>query len=273
MKGKSVFTEAEINKLRELIKIRNRTNSSQQKAMRGKMRAIGFYGKDDWGIVDLQISDLEDLIKDRKIKIADSKATLLNKDNEIQNIRHSLGEHSEKTYDTEIKTKSTTVGSNSKTSFDPISNSDTAILILGTMPGDKSLELGEYYGHPSNRFWKVVSTITNNGLPFSYCDKKTLLLKSKIGIWDVAHNANRKGSLDSAIKDETPNDLTAFISRHKELKVIGFNGKKAEKLYDKYFFRRQGIEYISLPSTSPANAGISFDELCKKWQQIFIKVK
>ena len=67
------------------------------------------------------------------------------------------------------------------------------------MPGDKSLEIGEYYGHSRNRFWKIISTITNNDLPLIYSDKKELLLKSKIGIWDVAQKANRKGSLDSAI--------------------------------------------------------------------------
>lgn len=158
-----------------------------------------------------------------------------------------------------------------KTSFDPISNSDTTILILGTMPGDKSLELGEYYGHPRNRFWKIISTITDNNLPLTYSDKKTLLLKTKIGIWDVAHKANRKGSLDSAIEDEEPNDLDSFIARHKNLKVIGFNGTKSQALFDKYFDRKKDIKYISLPSTSPANTGIDFDNICKQWRQLLIK--
>jgi hypoxanthine-DNA glycosylase len=158
-----------------------------------------------------------------------------------------------------------------KTSFDPISNDETTILVLGTMPGDKSLELGEYYGHPRNRFWKIISTITNNELPFTYSDKKGLLLKSKIGIWDVAHKAKRKGSLDSAIEDEEPNDLDDFIARHKNLKVIGFNGTKSEVLFDKYFDRKSSLKYISLPSTSPANTGIDFDNICKLWRQILTK--
>lgn len=158
-----------------------------------------------------------------------------------------------------------------KTSFPPISNAETTILILGTMPGDKSLELGEYYGHARNRFWKIISTITNNDLPLAYSGKKELLLKSGIAVWDVAHKANRKGSLDSAIKDEEPNDLDNFITRHKHLKIIGFNGKKSETLFDKYFERRNGIKYISLPSTSPANAGIDFDNICKLWRQILNK--
>jgi hypoxanthine-DNA glycosylase len=155
-----------------------------------------------------------------------------------------------------------------KTSFDPISNSNTTILILGSLPGDKSLELGEYYGHPSNRFWKIIAHITDNELPLTYSAKTQLLLKTNIGVWDIAHQANRKGSLDSAIHDEEPNDLDSFIARHKHLKVVGFNGKKAEALFDKYFNRKTGIKYISLPSTSPANAGINFDNICEVWRQI-----
>lgn len=157
---------------------------------------------------------------------------------------------------------------NSKSSFEPISNVETTILILGTLPGDKSLELGEYYGHPRNRFWKVISTITNNEIPLTYSDKKRLLLKSKIGIWDVAHKADRKGSLDSAIEYEEPNDLENFIAQHKSLKIIVFNGKKSEVLFNKYFNRKNNLEYISLPSTSPANTGIDFDEICKLWRQL-----
>ena len=158
-----------------------------------------------------------------------------------------------------------------KTSFNPISNLDTCVLILGTMPGDKSLELNEYYGHSRNKFWKIISTITDNDLPVTYPEKKTLLHKAKIGIWDVAHKANRKGSLDNAIQDEEPNDLNSFISKYKNLKIIGFNGTKAEALFDKYFTRQTEIKYISLPSASPANTGIDFDSICKVWRQILKK--
>lgn len=164
--------------------------------------------------------------------------------------------------------KTNSILKHTKTSFAPISNSDTTILILGTMPGDKSIELGEYYGHSRNKFWKVISTITENDLPESYNDKKTLLLKTRIGIWDVAHNAIRKGSLDSAIENEQPNEIIDFIKIHHNLKLIGFNGTKSQALYDKYFEREFGIKYILLPSTSPANTGIDFDGICRKWKQI-----
>ena len=155
-----------------------------------------------------------------------------------------------------------------KQSFDPIVDPKTTILILGTMPSDKSLALAEYYGNPRNRFWKIIATITNNELPLTYSDKKELLKKTGIGVWDVVHKASRKGSLDSAIENEEPNDLDSFIATHKNIKVIGFNGAKSEALFNKYFDRKPGIRYVSLSSSSPANAGISFDALCNVWRQL-----
>ena len=156
----------------------------------------------------------------------------------------------------------------SKKSFDPISDHRTSVLILGSLPGDKSIEKDEYYGHPRNRFWNIISTITNNPLPGSYSEKKRMLLNAGIGVWDVAQTAVREGSLDTAIKEEEPNDLEGFIMKHAQIKVIAFNGSKAEKLFHKYFERKNGIKYISLPSSSPANAGIDFDSICEKWSQI-----
>lgn len=155
-----------------------------------------------------------------------------------------------------------------KTSFPPILNLNATILILGSMPGDMSLELQEYYGHPRNRFWKVISAITSMAITNSYEDKKQLLHQSNIALWDVVQQATRKGSLDTAIKNEKPNELDRFLEQHKQLHTIAFNGKKAEALFDKYFTRRATIKYFSLPSTSPANAGIDFEGICKLWQKI-----
>lgn len=155
-----------------------------------------------------------------------------------------------------------------KTSFEPIENSEITILILGTLPSDKSLEVSEYYGHSGNRFWKIIAALTANPLPLTYPEKKELLLKNGIGIWDIVQQAKRNGSLDTSIKNEEPNDLNTFIENHKLLKVIGFNGKKSEALFNKYFERKKDFRYISLPSSSPANAGINFENICKVWQQI-----
>jgi len=167
------------------------------------------------------------------------------------------------------KKATTSPSSLTKKSFAPISNSDTTILILGTMPGDTSLEQGEYYSHPRNRFWKIISKITNRSTPQIYTEKIELLLELNIGIWDVAHKVKRMGSLDMDIMDEEPNDLDDFIEKHKNLNIIAFNGIKSQILFDKYFDRKKEIKYFNLPSSSPANASIDFEKLCKLWSTIF----
>lgn len=159
-------------------------------------------------------------------------------------------------------------GGNAKTSFSPIANKDTEILILGTMPGEKSLLLKEYYAHPRNKFWKILSSVTKEPLSSTYKEKQAFLLKNKLGIWDVARSVNRKGSLDSAIQNEVPNDIPGFIKTHPNLKVVAFNGGKAESLFDKYFDRLDNLTYVSLPSSSPANTGFTFDSLCERWEKI-----
>lgn len=156
-----------------------------------------------------------------------------------------------------------------KTSFPPITSPEIKILILGSIPGDRSIAENEYYGHPQNRFWRLMAELTNSEPPESYSDKKQILLQNRIALWDVAHKANRKGSLDSAIKNAEPNDIEAFIARHPRLKVIGFNGRKAEALYNRFFDRKVELKYYSLPSTSPANAGCSIDQLFQRWCVLF----
>lgn len=155
-----------------------------------------------------------------------------------------------------------------KKSFLPISHSSIEILILGSMPGEKSLQEQEYYAHPQNRFWKMLATITNSSMPTNYEEKIKLLEVHNIGLWDVVFEAKRIGSLDSAIEDESPNDIESFIQYHPKLKTIGFNGKKSEALFKKYFKQKSHIRYLLLPSTSPANAGIGFDEVCERWKEL-----
>ena len=155
-------------------------------------------------------------------------------------------------------------------SFSPIIYSDTKILILGSLPGKKSLELKQYYGHARNRIWKILSHLTGSDIPANYQQKKELLCKNKIGLWDVAHSAHRVGSLDSNIKDETPNDIEGLIKNYGSIKVIGFNGKKSEKMFYKYFTENLEIKYVALPSTSSANMAISFEDICARWSQLFV---
>lgn len=156
-----------------------------------------------------------------------------------------------------------------KASFPPIGYADTEILILGTLPGDTSLRSGEYFAHPRNRFWKIIAAISNNPVPKNLSEKLELLESTRIGLLNVLYKARRKGSLDSAIHDEIPNDLPSFIATHKKLRVIAFDGRKAEALYDKYFSRNPRIIYLSLPGCSPANARFSLQALCERWGEIF----
>ena len=154
-------------------------------------------------------------------------------------------------------------------SFAPIIYSDTKILILGSLPGKKSLELEQYYGHARNRIWKIMSHLTSGDIPITYQQKKEMLCKNKIGLWDVAHSAQREGSLDSNIKDESPNDIERILDNYSSIKVIGFNGKKSEKIFYKYFIEKPEFKYVPLPSTSPANMAISFEDICARWSQLF----
>lgn len=155
-----------------------------------------------------------------------------------------------------------------KYSFAPLLDKGAEVLILGSIPGDKSIELQEYYGYPQNRFWRVMAFICNDEVPTDYESKKAMLIQNKIALWDVAHKADRKGSLDSAIRDEAPNDITSLLQNCHTIKTIAFNGKKAEQLYDRYFHRTSHIKYFSMPSTSPANAMCQLDMLCEKWNNI-----
>tara|TARA_B110000438_G_scaffold74485_1_gene74587 strand:+ start:1127 stop:1612 length:486 start_codon:yes stop_codon:yes gene_type:complete len=154
-------------------------------------------------------------------------------------------------------------------SFAPIIYSDTKILIMGSLPGKKSLELNQYYGHARNRIWNILSYLTADDIPVNYEDKLNLLRRNKIGLWDVAHSAHRKGSLDSNIKNEAPNDIESLIDKYISIKVIGFNGKKSEQMFYKYFTEKEEINYVPLPSTSPANMAISFEDICTRWSDLF----
>ena len=136
------------------------------------------------------------------------------------------------------------------------------------MPSKKSLELQQYYGHPRNAFWKILFSLFSSDFSSDYNNRKSLAIENKIAIWDVCYTAIRKGSLDSDIKDEKPNNIDKLIIENPSISTIAFNGQKAAKLYDKYFLKSDNINYMTLLSTSPANAKYSFEEKLKDWSQI-----
>jgi len=154
-----------------------------------------------------------------------------------------------------------------KKAFPPLINDDSRILILGTMPGEKSLELQEYYGNRGNQFWKLLFTMFEMPLSNDYEHRKSLLKDNAIAVWDVLAYCEREGSLDSKIKSEQPNDFTAFYKSFPNLKNILFSSKNAAAYYDKYIGRREDIEYDILPSPSGANATKSFTEKLAIWSE------
>ena len=154
-----------------------------------------------------------------------------------------------------------------KESFLPLLPSQPRILILGSIPGDRSIELQEYYGHPQNRLWKLMAALLNENTPTDYNEKKRMLLRHQIALWNVAHRATRPGNMDSAIRDEGPNNIHQLLADYPSIEHIIFNGKKAEQLYGRHFKRLPNINYWGMPSTSPANAANNLDALIATWQK------
>ncbi|QSW88517.1 DNA-deoxyinosine glycosylase [Flavobacterium endoglycinae] len=153
-------------------------------------------------------------------------------------------------------------------SFSPISSPNSNILILGTMPGTKSLELNQYYGHCQNNFWKFLFTIFNEDFSTDYEIRKKLLLKNNVALWDVLQYCDRVGSLDSAIKNEIANDFETFLKNHPNIKTILFNGQKAAAFFKKYVHLQKEYNLITLPSTSPANASKTYQSKLEEWKII-----
>ena len=156
-----------------------------------------------------------------------------------------------------------------KTGLEAITPTTPKILILGSIPGDKSIEMQHYYAHPRNRFWNIMALELNETLPQDYNARVEMLIRHNIALWDVAHKAEREGSLDSAIRNPIPNDLDAFLNEYPSIRAIAFNGNKAKEMYRQFFKKLPYITYFDLPSTSPANAAYSLDRLCKSWEPLF----
>jgi double-stranded uracil-DNA glycosylase len=166
--------------------------------------------------------------------------------------------------------------------FDAIAAPDARVLILGTLPGVKSLEQVEYYAHPRNSFWWIMGELVGASPDLPYQHRLRQLKQSGIALWDVCHAAERSGSSDANILLETvqPNNFNAFLSCHPRIEMICFNGQEAEKLFRRLVLPLPaGIHPIplqTLPSTSPANAGMTREEKLLRWQEAlapFIRFK
>lgn len=146
----------------------------------------------------------------------------------------------------------------------PVYNEESRILILGSFPSVKSREGEFYYHHPQNRFWRVISAIYNEGLPETIEEKKQLLLRNRIALWDVVHSCEVTGSADSSIRNVTANDITPIL-KQADIRNIYANGATAFRLYKRYLQKHIDRDIILLPSTSPANALYSLDKLIDIW--------
>ncbi|MCI8583743.1 MAG: DNA-deoxyinosine glycosylase [Dorea sp.] len=149
--------------------------------------------------------------------------------------------------------------------FEPIYDESSRILILGTLPSVKSREQQFYYGHPQNRFWKLLAgLVEESNVPASIQEKTQFLLKHRIAIWDVIAECDIIGSSDSSIKNVVPADLTRILNVA-PIQGIYANGTKAYELYMKYSYEKTGRKIEKLPSTSPANAAFQMERLLSAW--------
>lgn len=148
--------------------------------------------------------------------------------------------------------------------FPPLFDKDSRLLILGSFPSVKSRETMFFYGHPQNRFWKVIASIFDEKVPSSIDEKRELILRNHLALWDVIAECEIEGSSDASIKNAKANDLSVILENAPIEKII-VNGKTAEKAYNKYIEPVTGIKAVVLPSTSPANAAWTLDRLVEAW--------
>ena len=149
--------------------------------------------------------------------------------------------------------------------FGPFYRPDSRVLILGSFPSVKSRECSFFYGHPQNRFWPLMARLCCEAVPGTVEEKKALLTRHGIALYDVIERCSIVGSSDSSIRDVEPADLRPILSGSRIDGRIFVNGAKAHSLYQRYIFPQLGIPAVKLPSTSPANAACSLDRLAQVW--------
>ena len=158
-------------------------------------------------------------------------------------------------------------------SFPPIINNESKILILGSIPGVKSLEMQQYYAHPQNKFWKIIFELFNEKFTKDYDERIKILEKHHIALWDVIDTCERKGSLDSEIRNEEANKIEELLQNFPNIKAIFCNGQKSYKNLQKILGKKFRLPIIVLPSTSPAHAGLSYFDKLKSWYIILEKLQ
>jgi double-stranded uracil-DNA glycosylase len=163
--------------------------------------------------------------------------------------------------------------------FPPIAAADAWVLVLGSMPSVASLAKQQYYGHPQNAFWPIMGRLFGAGPELPYEKRKCILLEHRVAVWDVLRQCHREGSLDTSIRveSESPNDFASFFAEHLHIKKVFFNGQKAETAFRRHVLGQlasfdRDLEFIRLPSTSPAHAGRSFAQKLAAWREVKLAV-
>ena len=251
MKGKNEFSQNEINEIVDLIRQRCSAVSGEQKNIRNKMRSLGFYGRDDFGIFDMTEEKFHRLIESKKIIIKDghSKAKVppVSSKREIIPLTHN----------------------SFKLGLEAWCGETPYVLILGTFPGEESLAAQAYYQDKShNSFYRIMESLFERQSGMS---DKDFIINNHIALWDCMKEADREGSLDANIKGYVANDVEKFLSLHPTITTIVLNGKTdTTKMFEKNFSveeLKHRYRILSLPSTSNSNS-ISFDEKLNSWRII-----
>jgi double-stranded uracil-DNA glycosylase len=159
--------------------------------------------------------------------------------------------------------------------FPYIADEKARVLVLGSLPGQMSLHHQQYYAHPRNAFWRIMSELFEAGLQIPYLERAARLVQHGIALWDVCAAANRPGSLDSDIQPDTvvPNDFTSFFKTHPQIEMVCCNGGASARMYQRLVIPQlhshyQTLRFEPLPSTSPAHAGMTFQEKLQRWSVI-----
>ncbi|PTU64973.1 DNA-deoxyinosine glycosylase [Chromobacterium sp. Panama] len=157
-------------------------------------------------------------------------------------------------------------GAAAKSCFPPVARSDARVLVLGSLPGDASLQAGQYYAHPRNQFWPLLQAITGRPLvELAYAERLDALQQAGVALWDVIASARRRGSLDADIRDQQANDLRELAQSLPRLRAVAFNGATAARAAGQ--LDGLGLDILALPSSSPAHT-LAFDRKLEVWRQL-----
>lgn len=252
--AKYYFTQEQFEAISLLLKRRKYENHDEQKRTRAQIRNLGFRISEYYH--GFSETDFKNLLTTGEVKIV-GKQVVVDKP--------PIGKTSERV--NPISTPEIL-----KQGLAPIVDEETEFLILGTMPGEQSLKLQEYYSNPSNQFWIIISTLFNSGKRFlGYNHKIAALKKNKIGLWDVLNSCIRDGSLDSNIKNATTNDFGELFGKFPNIHTIIFNGQDSYTYFMSTVKLSSCKTYIQLSSTSSANTHRTLEEKIQEWKSALIK--